>query len=76
MPHINGVLARILPWGPHNVIEYNWMYRCYGFYNVDTIKSVNGGKNSKTATHFTFLLSHEAVTTIHVDYVLAKSTGW
>ena len=37
-----------IPWGPHNVIEYNWMYRCYGNYNMDTINSVKGGKNSHT----------------------------
>ena len=45
-----------IPWCPHNGIEYNWMYRCYGNYNMATINSVKGGKNSKTAIHFTFLL--------------------
>ena len=43
-----------IPWGPHNVIEYNWMYRCYGNYNMATIKSVKGGTNSKTAINVAF----------------------
>ena len=56
MPHINGVWPVYIPWGPHNVIVYNWIYRCYGNYNRATINSVKGGKNSKTAINFTFLL--------------------
>ena len=43
-----------IPWGPHNVFAYNWVYRCYGNYNMANIKSVKGGKNSKTAINFTF----------------------
>ena len=55
--HISMVFWPVyIPWGPHNVIEYNWMYCCYGNYNMATINSVKGGKNSKTAINFTFLL--------------------
>ena len=27
-----------IPWGPHNVFAYNWVYRCYGNYNMANIR--------------------------------------
>ena len=39
------------------------------------IKSVKDGENSKTAINFTFLLMTWSSHDIHLDYVLAKSTG-